>query len=369
MKKIIIAGGGIAGLATARILQNQGYDIKLIEKQPEWQISGTGLYLPSNGVVALDKMGLAATAREKGFSIDYRNIKNAKGEAILDLDLEKIWGREKPCLGIKRNVLHDILIDGLNTIDISFNTTIKSLKAKPNSVVIELSNGSKEEYDLVIGADGLYSKTRNLVLGNIPLRKVTAQVCRFIIKKPTDINSWTLFISAVGQFLIIPVDKDSAYCYVNRKTKGFKTFDKKQYMEPFKKFASPVPEILNDWNPDNAYWNDLEELPKLPVMGSGRVVLIGDAAHGMPPFMAQGGALALEDAVVLSDLLKNEDWSTMAATFSKNRSNRIDWTRARNQKREKLSKLPYWIAKLGLKKVGEKNWTEDYRPLAETPNW
>ncbi len=369
MKKIVIAGGGIAGLATARILQNQGYYIKIIEKQPEWQISGTGLYLPSNGVVALDKIGLAATAREKGFIIDYRNIKNAKAEAILDLDLEKIWGREKPCLGIKRKVLHDILIDGLNTIDISFNTTIKSLKTNPNSVVIELSNGSKEEYDLVIGADGLYSKTRNLVLGDIPLRKVTAQVCRFIIKKPTDINSWTLFINAVGQFLIIPIDENSAYCYVNRKTKGFKTFDKKQYMEPFKKFASPVPEILNEWNPDNAYWNDLEELPKLPVMGSGRVVLIGDAAHGMPPFMAQGGALALEDAIVLSGLLKNEDWSTMAATFSKNRNNRIDWTRARNQKREKLSKLPYWIAKLGLKKVGEKNWTEDYGPLAKTPNW
>ncbi|WP_369828565.1 FAD-dependent monooxygenase [Aquimarina sp. MAR_2010_214] len=361
--------GGIAGLATARMLQNQGYEVKLIEKQPKWQISGTGLYLPSNGVVALDKIGLGTIAREQGFIIDYRNIKNAKAEAILDLDLEKIWDREKPCLGIKRKTLHDILIDGINNIDITFNTTIESLKTNPQSVEIEFSSGSKEEYDLVIGADGLYSKTRNLVLGDIPLRKVTTQVCRFMIKKPKDINSWTLFISSVGQFLIIPTDKDSAYCYVNRKTKGFKTYDRKQYMEPFKKFASPVPEILNNWDPDDAYWNDLEELAQLPIMGSDRVVLIGDAAHGMPPFMAQGGALALEDAVVLSGLLKNEDWSNMASTFSKNRINRIDWTRARNQKREKLSKLPYWIAKLGLKKVGEKNWTEDYRPLTEIPNW
>ncbi len=369
MKKILITGGGIAGLATARMLQNQGYQIKLIEKQSEWQISGTGLYLPSNGVVALDKIGLGTIAREKGFIIDYRNIKSAKAETILDLDLEKIWGREKPCLSIKRKVLHDILINGINNIDIVFNTTIKNLKTNPQSIGIELSDGSKEEYDLVIGADGLYSRARNLVLGDIPLRKVTAQVCRFMIKKPKDINSWTLFISSAGQFLIIPTDKDFAYCYVNRKTKGFKTYDKKQYMEPFKKFASPVPEILNTWNPDEAYWNDLEELPQLPVMGSSRVVLIGDAAHGMPPFMAQGGALALEDAVVLSGLLKNEDWSTMASTFSKNRINRIDWTRARNQKREKLSKLPYWIAKLGLKKVGEKNWTEDYKPLTKTPNW
>ncbi|WP_062062440.1 FAD-dependent oxidoreductase [Aquimarina longa] len=367
MNKILIVGGGIAGLATARALQNQGYYIKLIEKQSKWQTSGTGLYLPSNGVIALDKLGLGDIARKKGFLISSRNIKDAKGKTILDLDLEKIWGREKPCLGINRKVLHEVLIEGTHNINISFNTTIKTLKTNSDSVVIELSDDSKEEYDLIIGADGLYSKTRELILGDVPLRKVTAQVCRFITKKPPNINSWTLHISSSGQFLIIPIDNDTAYCYVNRKTKGFKTFEEKQYMNPFKKFASPIPEILDKWNPSNSYWNDLEELPKLSMMGSGRVVLIGDAAHGMPPFMAQGGALALEDAIALSNLLKNENWNTMVATFSKNRASRIDWTRIRNQKREKLSKLPYWIAKLGLKKVGEKNWTEDYKPLSEIP--
>lgn len=369
MKKILIAGGGIAGLATAKALQNQGYQIKLIEKQPDWQTIGTGLYLPSNGVIALDKLGLGDIARKKGFLISSRNIKDANGKTILDLDLQKIWGREKPCLGIKRKVLHEILIEGISNIDISFNTTINTLKINPDSVTIELSNGNKEEYDLIIGADGLYSTTRKLLLGDIPLRKVTAQVCRFMIQKPKEINSWTLYISPAGQFLIIPVDNDTAYCYVNRKTRGFKTFDKDQYMNPFKGFAPPIAKILKEWNPEDAYWNDLEELPKLPEMGKGRVVLTGDAAHGMPPFMAQGGALAIEDAIVLSGLLKTEDWNTIAPAFSKNRNDRIDWTRARNQKREKLSKLPFWIAKMGLKKVGEKNWTEDYRPLSKTPDW
>lgn len=369
MKKILIVGGGIAGLAAVKELQKQGHQIKLIEKKPNWQTHGTGLYLPSNGVIALDKLGLGDIAREKGFLISSRNIKNGSGKTILDLDLEKIWEREKPCLGIKRKILHEILVERISNTEISFNTTITALKINSGSVNIELSNGKKEEYDLIIGADGLHSTTRKLLLGDIPLRKVTNQVCRFMIKKPKDINSWTLFISSAGQFLIIPTDNNSAYCYVNRKTKGFKTYDKKQYMRPFKKFASPVREILNNWNAEDAYWDDLEELPRLPEMGKRRVVLIGDAAHGMPPFMAQGGALALEDAIVLSNLLKTNDWNTIASTFSKNRQERIDWTRARNQKREKLSKLPYWIAKLGLKKMGEKNWTEDYRPLAEIPNW
>ena len=369
MKKILIVGGGIAGLATAKALQNQGYQIELIEKQHEWKTLGTGLYLPSNGVVALDELGLGGAARKKGFLISYRNIKDAHGKTILDLDLEKIWGKEKPCLGIKRKILHEILIEGVPDINISFNTTINTLKINPKSVIIELSNGNEEEYDLVIGADGLYSTTRKLILGDIPLRKVTAQVCRFMVNRPKEITSWTLHISSAGQFLIIPVNNDTAYCYVNRKTKGFKTFNKVLYMDPFNKFASPIPEILNNWNSKDVYWNDLEELPRLPEMGKGRVVLIGDAAHGMPPFMAQGGALAIEDAVVLSNLLKNNDWDSMASVFSKNRQERIDWTRIRNQKREKLSKLPYWIAKIGLKKVGKKNWTEDYKPLSKKPDW
>ena len=68
MKKILIVGGGIAGIATARLLQDKGYYIKIIEKQTAWQSSGTGLYLPSNGLVALDKIGLGDIVRKKVLS-------------------------------------------------------------------------------------------------------------------------------------------------------------------------------------------------------------------------------------------------------------------------------------------------------------
>ncbi|WP_299441634.1 FAD-dependent monooxygenase [uncultured Aquimarina sp.] len=369
MKKILIVGGGIAGLTLLRLLQNKGHHIQLIEKQPAWQISGTGLYMPSNGVVALDKIGLGDIVRQKGFIVSSRHIMNAKGTMILDLDLEKIWNRKKPCLGINRKTLHNILLEGIDSKNISLGVTIDQLKTNPEQVAVTFSDGTADNFDIVIGADGLHSKTRKLTLGDIPLRKVTAQVCRFIIKKPDQINSWSLFMNSTGQFLIIPMNAEEAYCYVNRKTKGFKTFDKEEYMKPFKKFASPLPEILRNWDPETSHWDDLEELAPLSIMGKDRIVLIGDAAHGMPPFMAQGGALALEDAIILSKLLENEDWNTIATKFSKHRIHRVEWTRARNQNREKLSKLPFWIAKLGLKKVGEKNWIEDYRPLAETPDW
>ncbi len=369
MKKILIAGGGIAGIAIARLIQHKGHHIKLIEKQAAWQTSGTGLYLPSNGLVALDKMGLGDIARQKGHCINARHIMSPKGKMILDLDLEKIWNRKKPCLGIHRKILHDILLDSLDNVITSFDTTINTLTHNQQFTEIEFSDGTTEKFDLIIGADGLYSKTRELIFGKTPLRKVTSQVCRFIIKKPLHIDSWSLYVGSSGQFLIIPISNDQAYCYVNRKTKGFKTFNTSVYMKPFKKFTSPIPEILDEWNPETSYWDDLEELPPLPSMGKNRIVLIGDAAHGMPPFMAQGGALALEDAVVLSKLLDTQNWDDITSRFSEERANRINWTRIRNQKREKLSKLPFWIAKIGLKKVGEKNWTEDYKPLSDPPNW
>jgi len=368
MKKILIVGGGIAGLATAKILQqNPHLEVSLIEKQAEWTTSGTGLYTPANGVAALQALGLAQKAKEKGCIIHDREIYNSKGKLLMKLNLSEVWGRKDPCLNIGRKVLHQILVDEVMEDNFRLNTSLQAINQDKNGVEVHFSDGSKDQFDLVIGADGLYSQTRQLVLGNSQLNLISTQVCRFTTSRPKGIEAWTLFVSPKGQFLIIPLNKDRAYCYVNRKEN--KLVLKPSFMHDFRKFPAPVPEILNSWKPEDSYWDDIEELEPLDNFGKNRVVLIGDAAHGMPPFMAQGGSLALEDAWVLADLLQAEnDWNGFAERFTHLRKERIDWVYARNRKRGKLAKLPFWIVSMGLKKVGAKNWTEDYRPLQIFPS-
>ena len=365
--KILIIGGGIAGLSMARLLQDN-YEVHLVEKQNEWQISGTGLYTPSNGVLAMEKMGLGDICKEKGYRIDTRHIMDSTGKSYLKINLEKIWGREKPCLGISRKALHDILLNDINNVSISKGTTAEKIETNNNKVKVEFSSGNIKEYDLVIGADGLYSQTRKLLFGDLPLRPVYNMVCRFIVKRPKKISDWTLMASSKGQFLIIPISQDEVYCYVYNKRA--KKINKEEYLKPFFDFSSPVPKILEQRDSNSTHWDVVQELEPLDSYGKGQVVLIGDAAHGMPPFMAQGGSLAMEDALVLAKLLKDDnDLTEIVKLFTNSRKDRIEWTKKRNDRREKLSKLPFWLAMRGMKLMGEKPWIEDYRPLAKTPEW
>lgn len=365
MREIRIIGGGIAGLALARQLEAAGLNWKIIERQPEWRIAGTGLYTPANGIAALNRLGIGAAMRKQAVSIRYRDIRDAKGRTVLKLDLRKIWGQGRDCMGIRRIDLHNLLLQGLPTSRIELGSSITSLEQNAGSVRLYYTNGEQEEVDMVVGADGLRSRVRQLLLGKQALRQVSPRACRFMADRPASIVDWTLFASNAGQFLMIPCTDEEMYCYVNRKSS--QVIAKEEFMQPFEQFASPIPELLADWSPKDAYWDALEELAPLEQFGQGRVVLIGDAAHGMPPYMAQGSSLALEDAEVLAALLPQTAPNQLAEAFSAAQKERVDWVRARNQKREKLSKLPFWIARLGLKVVGRKNWTADYQPLVAAP--
>lgn len=365
MRKIRIIGGGIAGLALAQHLEAAGLDWKVIERQPQWRIAGTGLYTPANGIAALDRLGLGTAIRTQAAAIRYRDIRDNKGRTVLKLDLRKIWGQERDCRGIRRIDLHELLLKGLPNERIELGQEVTALKQQNDSVHISYANGAQEEVDVVVGADGLRSQTRALLFGEKALREVSPRACRFMAARPSSIVDWTLFASGVGQFLLIPCTDKEMYCYVNRKTST--AISKTDFMEPFKKFAAPLPEILDNWSPEGAYWDALEELEPLEQFGQGRIVLMGDAAHGMPPYMAQGSSLALEDAEVLAALLKQNTDATLAEAFTAAQKERVEWVRARNRKREKLSKLPFWIARLGLKVVGRKNWTADYQPLVPAP--
>ncbi|UZR94708.1 FAD-dependent monooxygenase [Chondrinema litorale] len=362
--KILIVGGGIAGLGLANILNNKSdIEITVIEKEGEWHIAGSGLYTPYNGVKVLDDLGLGEMAREKGHIISRRLFFDAKGQSILDLDLEEIWAQKKPCLGLNRKDLHEVLLSNLKNLNIHFNCTIKQVQEIESEINVTFSNGEKAIFDLVIVADGINSETRKATLGDIPFRLDQHQVCRLLINKPASINNWTMFGSNDGIFLIIPISKEIAYCYISNKNSA--TLSKEEFLKPFRSFASPVSDILsNEDNLKKAYWSKVEELAPLETYGKSKVVLIGDAAHAMPPYMAQGGSLALEDAYVLGKMiLEGNNKGNWAQAFTDKRKERIDWVRARNRKREQLAKVPFWLAKIGLRFTGKKNWIKDYYPL------
>jgi 2-polyprenyl-6-methoxyphenol hydroxylase-like FAD-dependent oxidoreductase len=105
-----------------------------------------------------------------------------------------------------------------------------------------------------------------------------------------------------------------------------------------------------------------------PVMGSGRVVLIGDAAHAMSPSMASGAAMAFEDALVLADLLAKDGASpNVLAEFAHRRTERVEWVRSQTDRRDRLRKWPPSLRNLVLKLLWQKVYAANYRPLLSLP--
>ena len=362
--KVLIVGGGIAGLGLANVLNGKSdIELTVIERESEWHIAGSGLYTPYNGVKILDALGLGNFAREKGHIISHRHFLDARGHTVLNLDLEEIWAQKKPCLGINRKALHEVLLENLADLNVKFNCTIQKLVETETQVKVIFSNDKEDSYDLVIAADGIKSETRKIILGDIPFRLDQHQVCRLLINKPANIHAWTMYGSKDGIFLIIPISEEIAYCYVSNKNSS--KLSREEFIKPFISFESPVSDILkNQEYLKKAYWSKVEELAPLEIYGKNSVILIGDAAHAMPPYMAQGGSLALEDAYVLGKMILEEnDIKNWAEAFTYKRKSRIDWVRDRNRKREKLAKVPFWLAKVGLKFTGKKNWIKDYYPL------
>jgi 2-polyprenyl-6-methoxyphenol hydroxylase-like FAD-dependent oxidoreductase len=133
----------------------------------------------------------------------------------------------------------------------------------------------------------------------------------------------------------------------------------------FDEFVSPVTDVVKSLNaaPEEIFFSSLDEVDQ-SLWHRGRVVLIGDAAHAMAPTMAQGAALAMEDALVLAELLTAEpdpDWAMQA--FEERRRPRVDWVREHTERQASLLRLPFAIRNLSAGLIGRRLWERSFSLL------
>ena len=363
---VLVVGAGVAGLAVAIALSQRGVRCQIIDRSPDWQTRGAGLFTCANGLAALDRLGVGSLARERGVPIRERRFETAQGRTVMEIEEREIWGGDRDSLGISRAALGDALREASGEIAIQFDTTVQSLETTPSGIAVSLSDGQEQVFAAVIGADGLHSSIRRLVLGAPATRPVEPRVARWLAKRPQGLDAWTLRAAKFGQFLMIPISEEEAYCYASRRD-PLPDLETMAWLEPFSGFAEPVPHLLTNRTTD-IFEDQLEEVAIPDVWGDGRIMLIGDAVHAMPPYMAQGGSLALEDAEAAAEIVASGDLSDAAQRLTVARASRTRWVQERNRRREKLTKLPFGIVKLGIRLAGRKSWIADLRPLATSDN-
>jgi len=164
--RILVVGGGIAGLATARVLARAGFSVEAVERDATWAGAGAGIYLPGNAARALRTLGLERAVVERAVVIPRQCFSDHRGRLLVEVDLAELWGGVGPCLALHRADLHAVLIDGARDVPIRMGVDVCGVSEHNGTVSVEFGDGNAGEYDLVVGADGIHSTVRRLAFGS-----------------------------------------------------------------------------------------------------------------------------------------------------------------------------------------------------------
>ncbi len=372
IERILIVGGGIAGLTLATALHRQGFRAELIERSTTWHAPGAGILLHANGVHMLRALGLGEAVEQAGTIVRRWGFFDQQGELLCDIDLEELWGEVGPCIGIERPRLQQVLLAGAAAVPCRLGTSITSLTQDEQRVSVGMSSGEIRDYDLIVGADGIYSTVRRLTLGSIPPGYTGLMVWRSLVpKRPRGVTSFMVLQGDGCIFGIVPMG--------DRHTYGFGIEVSPRFNDPlhgrlervrkrFTGFGGPVPEYLASLSCDEQLHCGPIEWVELDRWHSGHVVLIGDAAHAGPPNMAQGGCMAMEDACVLAEVLREADTVESALdTYVARRRPRADWVQQQSRARAQSLLLPPAVRNAALRERGVQIMRDNFGPLIPAP--
>jgi FAD-dependent urate hydroxylase len=195
---------------------------------------------------------------------------------------------------------------------------------------------------------------------------------RFLAPRPPEVTTWSVMLGRRTALLTLPLDRDRVYCYCDVVSPGDHDTPERspaQWLnELFSEFADPAATLLDALDAAaDIHVSTIEEVA-IDCWAHERVLLIGDAAHATSPNMAQGAAMALEDALVLTHCLRNFPAIPDAiAAFEARRRPRTDWVRAQTHRRDRTRYLPPKIRDNVLRFLGRRIFHANYRPLLDQP--
>jgi 2-polyprenyl-6-methoxyphenol hydroxylase-like FAD-dependent oxidoreductase len=344
---VLIQGAGIGGLTLAIALEQRGYKVKLIERSSGLAEVGAGIWMAANPMQVFDRLGFAQQVVEAGWPVKRLRLQDSKSGDIQTTDMSAIaqqYGFET--IALHRAVLQHLLYEQLHANSVRFGCEIHALNQTSDRVLVNLSDGSLCEATVLVGADGFNSQIRRMAgLGGE--------------KRYSGSSSYRAI--ARGAHILPPEAEHDAYeIWAKGCRVGFSKINARDYYW-YMTFDAPAEEtstasemrthaetlfrtffpqwigLLQSTRTEDIVRTDISDLKPLPQWSSGRIGLIGDAAHATTPNLGQGGAMAVEDALALADSLQKCGLNQAAwKRYEQLRRKKVDWTVSTSQSIGKL---------------------------------
>jgi 2-polyprenyl-6-methoxyphenol hydroxylase-like FAD-dependent oxidoreductase len=305
--KVLIAGGGVAGLAAAIALRQVGHEVEVLERSPAPSEVGAGLAVWPNGSRALAALGVDDVL---GCGVHRLELRNLHDQLLSVSPLDRLMGR----YGYELKLMHraDLQVALLKRVgksSVRFGSELAQFEQKKGSVRASLLGGEALEADLLVGADGIRSAVRRQLLSDGEPRYSGATCWRgvtaFELEVGTAFNWW----GPDGEFGLFPLPGGRTYWFgVQNRPEGEADTSagrKADVLETFARWPKVITAVVETTDEGQVLRNDLYDRRPARTWSRQRVTLAGDAAHPMLPNAAQGACQALADAVALGSALSS----------------------------------------------------------------
>lgn len=334
-QRILIIGGGFSGMSAAIEFRKRGAQVDLVEIDSGWRSYGAGISLGGATLRAFRTLGILDRFLAEGAASDGVHLRAPHGAPIGELPTPRLAGPDVPGGGaIMRPVLAKILADATRAsgAEVRLGCSFTSIKQDAEGVDVSFTDGQTRRYDLVVGADGLYSKTREALLPDAPRPQYSGQaVWRAVVPRPADLQTITMWMGGPVKPGVNPVSASEMYLFVTEYRPDNQFVDPATFVPTLQALLAGYPDPL--LQTVRSQLTDAAQIVFRPLEGllvrqpwfQGRVVLIGDTVHATTPHLASGACIGIEDALVLADeVARHAEVGSALAAFQARR-----WERCR----------------------------------------